>query len=958
MFGAFISILLLVVARHHPPSRERLIKIWHGRTYLSSNNITNPCECINITNPCESSRIDELQSFKRPSKAPLKKHWEAPLKKQWKAPISAKDRALGTQLNVYVYPLPPKFHLDVFNEYNKGCLMEACFPSNPALARWQYVDYAAEPIILSKLLSAVNTVKEPDEADMFLVPALLTMVGIGKCRGALKCKDDWYDELFKRLIYIDSGKPHIFISTQDWNQNHRRIRSLRSNHNAFVINYGPNGLIVPSLNPSIGLQPSYNNNFENWATREFFLLANFGVRYHDRTVIMQQLRQYNGPRVIKFATKGQTLFRASGNNGGGSTGKSTFILCLPGDLPFQKRFFDAILHLTIPVVVRREIPASGASTYWEPHPKYITDDIANYSVENSYPDLSFTGVDYKDFVVELEPDSNVVESLNVVYADSHGMDRRFDAMKKIRNYFVYDMNGTTSDAVTLILETLIEHKRKFLARVIPTPSLYVPNSVVSKWVDFDWKTLIETGDVNSLPGTTGAGVPGRIQTWLTSSGVSIDDDAQDYYGSGAAVVHMEKSVCGGWDAQASNMRSPTCVEPIGFDRNAPTIVPDPSEIDIVTPSIRNLDFLNDWREFFQGFHVIIIQDGDQDKTLRVPDWVDYELHKRVDIERTLGKDKAWIISQRDASIRNYGFLLSKKRYVFTIDDDCRPAYDQDGYKINPLAMHYHNLKTPSTPYMFNTIYDPYQSGADFVRGYPYSLRPGVPTGVSHGLWVNAPDYDAPTQLMKIDERVARLHDIVQTVPAGIFFPLCSMNVAFDRKLIGPAMMQGLMGAGQPWGRYDDMFSGWASKSIADHLGVGVKSGQPYIRHNKASNPFVNLRKEYIGLWWQESVLRFFMNDVRYSPDADTPSKCYRELAAQIRTALQPMHQYFDRLATAMELWVDVWDKASSGEIHFRPSRASKPNNKPVNLAFRSEARFETKFGNINLVPDEAVTIKT
>jgi hypothetical protein len=447
MFGAFISILLLVVARHHPPSREKLRKVWQKD--LSSNN---------ITNPCKSSRIDELQSSKQSNKPPLQ-HWEAPLKKQWKAPISAKDRALGAQLNVYVYPLPGKFHMDVFNEYNKGCLMVPCFASNPALARWQYVDHAAEPIVLSKLLSAVNTVKNPDEADMILVPAFLTMVGAGKCRNHLACKDDWYNDLFKRLIYIDSGKPHIFISTQDWNQNHRRIRALYNNQNAFVINYGPNGLIVPSLNPSIKLQPFYNTTFTNWATREFFLLSNFGVRGHDRTVIMQQLRQYNGPRVIKIANNEQHVFRASGNNGGGSIGNSTFILCLAGDLPHQKRFFDAILHLTIPVVVRRKMPASNANTYWEPGP-LMTNDIANYSVENSYPDLSFTGVDYKDFVVELEPDSNVVESLNAVYLDSHGMDRRFAAMKKIRNYFVYDMYGTTSDAVTIILKTLVEHKLK------------------------------------------------------------------------------------------------------------------------------------------------------------------------------------------------------------------------------------------------------------------------------------------------------------------------------------------------------------------------------------------------------------------------------------------------------------------------------------------------------------------
>jgi reversibly glycosylated polypeptide/UDP-arabinopyranose mutase len=37
--------------------------------------------------------------------------------------------------------------------------------------------------------------------------------------------------------------------------------------------------------------------------------------------------------------------------------------------------------------------------------------------------------------------------------------------------------------------------------------------------------------------------------------------------------------------------------------------------------------------------------------------------------------------------------------------------------------------------------------------------------------------------------------------------------------------------------------------ICDHLGLGVKTGLPYIHHSKASNPFTNLRKEYKGIFW-------------------------------------------------------------------------------------------------------------
>ena len=43
--------------------------------------------------------------------------------------------------------------------------------------------------------------------------------------------------------------------------------------------------------------------------------------------------------------------------------------------------------------------------------------------------------------------------------------------------------------------------------------------------------------------------------------------------------------------------------------------------------------------------------------------------------------------------------------------------------------------------------------------------------------------------------------------------MCGMNLAFDRELIGPAMYFGLMGDGQPIGRYDDMWAGWCVKVI-------------------------------------------------------------------------------------------------------------------------------------------------
>lgn len=93
------------------------------------------------------------------------------------------------------------------------------------------------------------------------------------------------------------------------------------------------------------------------------------------------------------------------------------------------------------------------------------------------------------------------------------------------------------------------------------------------------------------------------------------------------------------------------------------------ELDIVIPTARNLDFLEAWRPFFQPYHLIVVQDGDPRNTISVPGGFDYELYNRNDIDRILGP-RAARISFRDSACRCFGYLVSKKKYIFTIDDDC------------------------------------------------------------------------------------------------------------------------------------------------------------------------------------------------------------------------------------------------------------------------------------------------
>ncbi|KAJ0256254.1 hypothetical protein HA466_0092370 [Hirschfeldia incana] len=337
------------------------------------------------------------------------------------------------------------------------------------------------------------------------------------------------------------------------------------------------------------------------------------------------------------------------------------------------------------------------------------------------------------------------------------------------------------------------------------------------------------------------------------------------------------------------------------------------ELDIVIPTIRDLDFLEMWRPFFEQYHLIIVQDGDPSKTIKVPQGFDFELYNRNDINRILGA-KASCISFQDSGCRCFGFLVSKKKYIYTIDDDCFVAKDPSGKEINAVEQHIKNLLSPSTPHYFNTLYDPYRDGGDFTRGNPFTMREGAKTVVSHGLWLNFPDYDALTQLVKPHERNSRYVDAVMTIPKGTLFSMCGMNLAFDRELIGPAMYFGLMGDGQPITGYDDMWAGWCMKVICDHMGWGVKTGLPYIDHKKSSNQIENLKKKLDGIFWMEEAVPFFQS-VTLPKQCTSVKQCYLELAKLVKEKLGKVDPYFTKLADGMVTWTEAWDELNTPKVN-------------------------------------------
>lgn len=334
-----------------------------------------------------------------------------------------------------------------------------------------------------------------------------------------------------------------------------------------------------------------------------------------------------------------------------------------------------------------------------------------------------------------------------------------------------------------------------------------------------------------------------------------------------------------------------------------------NEVDIVIGALNSdlTSFMNEWRPVFSRFHLIIVKDPDLKEELKIPEGFNFHLYIKSDIDRVVGSTSAAILFS-GYSCRYFGYLMSRKKYIISIDDDCAPAKDDNGDLINIVTQHINNLTTPATPFFFNTLYDPYRKGTDFVRGYPFSLRSGVDCGLSCGLWLNLADYDAPTQALKPTMRNSRYVDAVLTVPVRTMMPMSGINIGFNRDLVGPALLPALRLGREGkfrWETVEDMWSGMCVKVVCDHLSLGVKSGLPYVWRKERGDAIESLKKEWEGVKLMEEVVPFFQS-VRLSQEAVTPEDCMIEMAAAVKERLGGVDPVFARASEAMVEWVKLW----------------------------------------------------
>ena len=306
---------------------------------------------------------------------------------------------------------------------------------------------------------------------------------------------------------------------------------------------------------------------------------------------------------------------------------------------------------------------------------------------------------------------------------------------------------------------------------------------------------------------------------------------------------------------------------------------------LVVPTIRENcinKFLKEWE--VEKFDEIIIIEDNPTKSFNLGIKHHYSWKE---IKEDLG-DSHWIISKRDSAIRCYGYLIAYRLnadYIITLDDDC---YPQD---LNFISTHIEKLC--NTPKWTESIL------GLRTEGLPYKNLGKLENVVLNmGLWTNVPDLDGINQLVNpIPDFYPQAHDRV--MPKSQYFPMCGMNMAFIRQVV-PMLYFPLMGEGQPYKRFDDIFAGIIFKKICDHLGYYITCGHPYVKHNKASDPFVNLIKEAPGILENET---FWELIDKIPLHGKTPKECMNEISAHLEFSDAV---YQRQLGTAIKFWLNCF----------------------------------------------------
>jgi len=260
-----------------------------------------------------------------------------------------------------------------------------------------------------------------------------------------------------------------------------------------------------------------------------------------------------------------------------------------------------------------------------------------------------------------------------------------------------------------------------------------------------------------------------------------------------------------------------------------------SKIAVIVPTVKGREetydaFVKAWQPLFDAHDIafLTVYDGEAPSVLG-KDW-----------DEVMGEYKD-SLSNFNGGIRNLGFAyvakyLPEVEVIITLDDDTRPVGDTIQDHLDAL-----DKRVPISWV---------STASEYMRGFPYGVREEAEVVLSHGVWDNVADWDAPTQLVLGAKRPVTFPKM--PVPKGVLYPMCGMNIAFKRKML-PYMYQAPFWLEQGIGRVDDIICGIYSKKYIDEQGFATVTGYARVFHERASNVFKNLKLEAASIELFEQV---------------------------------------------------------------------------------------------------------
>lgn len=319
-------------------------------------------------------------------------------------------------------------------------------------------------------------------------------------------------------------------------------------------------------------------------------------------------------------------------------------------------------------------------------------------------------------------------------------------------------------------------------------------------------------------------------------------------------------------------------------------------IAVVVPTNRPdkfAEFFKKWKPYFEK-HKVTLYIIEDNPTAEIHVTGNFEIKHLTQAQAKLTP----AIPIRTGSIRSLGLKWAYRDghdIIITLDDDCHPSEADtiqeyiDGFEKKWTVSEYFDV---GNTFGLN----------EFMRGYPMWEREVSEPLIQYGGWDNVPDMDAFTQMKheaKGEIGGAKFDRKALAIPKGIAFTGCIMNAAMKREAV-PMLYQHMMGIERVgYDRSDDIWSGYFSKVICDHLNVPIViNGKASIVHTRASNTMNNLEKELLAYGYNEVLWQNLKGIVLTEK---TVAGCYKELTEQ----LQP--EWFgargDVIIDGMKLWL-------------------------------------------------------